>query len=52
MRDDSLVGKGVAATQAPFGGMKQSGWWREFGTEGMEEFLATKDVSIGIGMEP
>ena len=36
------------ATQAPFGGMKMSGWGRELGMEGMDEFLETKHVSIGI----
>lgn len=36
------------ATQAPFGGMKRSGWGRELGLEGMEAFLDIKHVSIGI----
>jgi succinate-semialdehyde dehydrogenase/glutarate-semialdehyde dehydrogenase len=43
------VNDGVpTATQAPFGGVKQSGWGRELGSEGMEAFLDTKHVSIAI----
>ncbi len=34
-------------SQAPFGGVKQSGWERELGSEGLEAFLETKHVSIG-----
>ena len=33
---------------APYGGVKQSGWGRELGTEGMDALLETKHVSIGI----
>ncbi len=35
-------------SQAPFGGVKQSGWGLELGLEGMDAFLETKHVSIGI----
>ncbi|MGB7999520.1 MAG: NAD-dependent succinate-semialdehyde dehydrogenase [Anaerobacillus sp.] len=37
-----------SAAQAPFGGMKQSGIGREGGHEGIEAYLETKYVSIGL----
>jgi succinate-semialdehyde dehydrogenase/glutarate-semialdehyde dehydrogenase len=41
------VNDGVPSTsQCPFGGIKQSGWGRELGSEGMDAFLETKHVSI------
>jgi succinate-semialdehyde dehydrogenase/glutarate-semialdehyde dehydrogenase len=45
------INDGVPSTsQCPFGGAKQSGWGRELGIEGMDAFLETKHVSIGIRM--
>jgi len=37
-----------STSQCPFGGLKQSGWGRELGIEGMEAFLETKHVSLGV----
>lgn len=43
------INDGVPTTSnAPFGGVKQSGWGRELGSEGIEAFLETKHVSIRI----
>lgn len=39
----------ITAEVAPFGGVKQSGLGREQGTIGMEEFLETKYVCMGLG---
>jgi succinate-semialdehyde dehydrogenase/glutarate-semialdehyde dehydrogenase len=45
------INDGVPSTsQCPFGGVKQSGWGRELGIEGMDAFLDTKHVSIGLRM--
>jgi acyl-CoA reductase-like NAD-dependent aldehyde dehydrogenase len=35
------------ATEAPFGGWKQSGIGHECGQEGLEDYLETKLVTIG-----
>ena len=43
------INDGVPTTsQCPFGGFKQSGWGRELGIEGMDAFLETKHVSLGL----
>jgi succinate-semialdehyde dehydrogenase/glutarate-semialdehyde dehydrogenase len=43
------INDGVPTTsQCPFGGVKQSGWGRELGTEGLDAFLETKHVSLGM----
>ncbi|MBL3649630.1 succinate-semialdehyde dehydrogenase [Bacillus sp. RHFS10] len=39
---------GPSAVQAPFGGMKESGVGREGGSEGIEPYLETKYMSIGL----
>jgi succinate-semialdehyde dehydrogenase / glutarate-semialdehyde dehydrogenase len=38
----------VSNAAAPFGGVKQSGFGREGGREGIEEYLATKYVAINV----
>ncbi len=37
-----------ATAEAPFGGIKQSGYGREGGEEGLEPYLETKYVSVGL----
>jgi succinate-semialdehyde dehydrogenase/glutarate-semialdehyde dehydrogenase len=36
-----------STAQAPFGGLKESGFGREGGEQGLEEFLETKYISLG-----
>ena len=40
-----LNGCNLAAAETPFGGVKQSGWGSEGGSEGVEGYLVTKFVS-------
>ena len=43
------INDGLPTTsQSPFGGAKQSGWGRELGSEGLEAFLETRHVSLGL----
>ncbi|HMJ34191.1 MAG TPA: NAD-dependent succinate-semialdehyde dehydrogenase [Baekduia sp.] len=42
----------VSNAGAPFGGVKQSGFGREGGPEGIEEYLETKYVAMNAGTEP
>lgn len=47
MRTGQVFINGAAFNyEAPFGGFKQSGWGREFGKYGLEEYLAPKAVQI------
>ena len=38
----------VSNAPAPFGGVKQSGFGREGGSEGIEEYLETKYVAVNL----
>ncbi|MSX12514.1 MAG: aldehyde dehydrogenase family protein, partial [Actinobacteria bacterium] len=38
----------VSNAGAPFGGVKQSGYGREGGHEGIDEYLSTKYVAINV----
>jgi succinate-semialdehyde dehydrogenase/glutarate-semialdehyde dehydrogenase len=42
----------VSNAGAPFGGVKQSGFGREGGPEGIKEFLEIKYVAMNLGTEP
>jgi succinate-semialdehyde dehydrogenase/glutarate-semialdehyde dehydrogenase len=44
-----VLNKGMISNQsAPFGGVKQSGFGREGGFEGIEEYLAPKYVGLDL----
>ena len=50
--DSGMVGLNtglVSNASAPFGGVKSSGFGREGGTEGIEEYLSLKYVAIALG---
>ena len=38
----------VSNAQAPFGGVKQSGYGREGGNEGILEYLETKYIAVNM----
>ena len=38
----------VSNAAAPFGGVKESGFGREGGPEGIEEYLSTKYVAVDL----
>ena len=45
------INDGVPSTsQCPFGGVKQSGWGRELGSEGLDAFMETKHISMGTSV--
>ncbi|MDQ2650057.1 MAG: aldehyde dehydrogenase family protein, partial [Actinomycetota bacterium] len=40
--------KPLVSPPTPFGGVKQSGFGREGGLDGLREFIATKNVCVGL----
>ncbi|HZV74969.1 MAG TPA: NAD-dependent succinate-semialdehyde dehydrogenase [Conexibacter sp.] len=53
--DSGMIGfnQGIVSNAgAPFGGVKQSGFGREGGPEGIDEYLETKYVAMNVGVPP
>ncbi len=53
--DSGQVGVNIHAAispETPFGGNKQSGWGREYGSEGLDAYLKTKAISVRIAAAP
>jgi acyl-CoA reductase-like NAD-dependent aldehyde dehydrogenase len=51
LRTTGMVGLNsglISNAAAPFGGVKHSGYGREGGAEGIEEYLETKYIGIGL----
>ncbi|KAF9270329.1 aldehyde dehydrogenase [Marasmius fiardii PR-910] len=45
------AGMAFAKVQVPFGGYKQSGFGREWGQEGIEEYMQVKAVHVNLGLK-
>jgi acyl-CoA reductase-like NAD-dependent aldehyde dehydrogenase len=47
-----VYGARTECREAPWGGYKQSGFGRELGTWGIEEYLETKQVHVILNEQP